>query len=72
MYPVNDPQALQNPRPDNSYWQAGYTGLQLNTVNPTDPTSKNNYGVPSDGSRVVAWGWAPVGFNNPFGFEVER
>ena len=26
MYPVNDPQAVRNPRPDNSYWQAGPTG----------------------------------------------
>jgi hypothetical protein len=30
MYPVDDPQAVRNPRPDNTYYQAGYTGLQLN------------------------------------------
>lgn len=51
MYPVDDPQALRDPRPDNSYYQAG---LNVN----------NN---PTDGSRVIQWGWAPVGFNNPLG-----
>lgn len=53
MYPVDDPQALRNPRRDNSYYQAGYTGLQL-TVN-------TDFGDPSGGSRIVQWGWAPVG-----------
>ena len=51
MYPVNDPQALRNPRPDTSYLQSG---LNVN-------------GQPSDGSRVIQWGWAPVGLNNPLG-----
>lgn len=51
MYPVDDPQALRNPRPDTSYYQSG--------LNP------NNY--PSDGSRVIQWGWNPVGLNNPLG-----
>jgi hypothetical protein len=23
------------------------------------------YGVPTQGSRIVAWGWNPVGFYNP-------
>jgi hypothetical protein len=45
MYPVDDPQALRNPRPDNTYRQSG-----LNTNN-----------EPSGGSRVFQWGWAPVG-----------
>lgn len=45
MYPVNDPQALRNPRPDNSYEQSG---LSI-------------YGTPSGGSRDIQWGWAPVG-----------
>jgi uncharacterized protein YbaR (Trm112 family) len=45
LYPVNDPQALRNPRPDNSYFQSG----------------TNNNGTPSGGSRTIQWGWAPVG-----------
>ena len=51
MYPVDDPQAIRNPRPDNSYGQAG---LNVN----------NN---PTDGSRIIQWGWNPVGLNNPLG-----
>ena len=53
MYPVQDPQAVREPRPDNSYQQAGYTGLQL--------TDNTDFGDPSGGSRVFQWGWAPVG-----------
>jgi hypothetical protein len=45
MYPVSDPQALRNPRPDNSYLQSGF----------------DIDGNPSGGSRVIQWGWAPVG-----------
>ena len=45
MYPVFDPQALRNPRPDVSYYQSG-----LNTE-----------AIPDEGSRVFQWGWAPVG-----------
>jgi len=44
MYPVDDPQAVREPRPDNSYQQAGYTGLQL--------TLNTDFGDPSGGSRV--------------------
>ena len=51
MYPVDDPQALRNPRPDTSYFQSG---LNVN-------------GEPSGGSRDIQWGWAPVGLNNPLG-----
>lgn len=51
MYPVNDPQALRNPRPDTSYDQSG-----LDTS-----------GNPSQGSRDIQWGWNPVGLNNPLG-----
>ena len=29
MYPVDDPQAIRNPRPDKSYYQSGLSGLQL-------------------------------------------
>ena len=53
LYPVNDPQAVREPRPDISYRQAGYTGLQL--------TDNTDFGEPSGGSRVFQWGWAPVG-----------
>jgi len=45
MYPVDDPQALRNPRPDVSYIQSGL----------------NDDGNPSGGSRIIQWGWAPVG-----------
>jgi hypothetical protein len=53
MYPVDDPQALREPRPDNSYYQSGYTGLQL--------TLNTDFGDPSGGSRIIQWGWAPIG-----------
>lgn len=58
MYPVDDPQALRNPRRDNSYIEAGLTGLQLEN---TSGSSTDETGVPSGGSRVFQWGWAPVG-----------
>ena len=45
MYPVDDPQALRNPRNDTTYYQAGL----------------NNIGNPTDGSRMIQWGWNPVG-----------
>jgi hypothetical protein len=45
MYPVDDPQALRNPRPDTSYQVSGV----------------DVEGDPSGGSRVFQWGWAPVG-----------
>ena len=53
MYPVQDPQAVREPRKDNSYQQAGYTGLQL--------TLDTDFGDPSGGSRIFQWGWYPVG-----------
>ena len=53
MYPVDDPQAVREPRRDNSYYQAGYTGLQL--------TTNTDNGDPSGGSRVFQWGWRPIG-----------
>lgn len=58
MYPINDPQAVRDPRPDNTYYQAGYTGLQLNQ---NDGTAQDGFGDPTQGSRVFQWGWAPVG-----------
>ena len=65
MYPVDDPQAIRNPRPDTTYYQAGYTGLQILTVDPPNPQSQLSFGGPSGGSRVIQWGWDPVGLNNP-------
>lgn len=67
MYPVDDPQALRDPRRDNSYWQAGLTGLQIDTQNPPNPDEEDAFGTPSGGSRVIQWGWNPVGLNNPLG-----
>ena len=63
LYPVNDPQAVREPRPDNSYYQSGYTGLQL-TQSPG--TSVNANGYPEGGSRIFQWGWAPVGGASSF------
>lgn len=51
MYPVFDPQALRNPRPDNSYEQSGLDAQ----------------GNPGQGSRDIQWGWNPVGLSNPLG-----
>lgn len=45
MYPVDDPQALRNPRPDVSYKNSGTDSL----------------GNISGGSRIFQWGWNPVG-----------
>jgi hypothetical protein len=45
MYPVDDPQALRNPRKDNTYLQSGQTST----------------GSIGEGSRNIQWGWAPVG-----------
>ena len=58
MYPVDDPQAVRNPRRDLSYQQGGTTGLQtlLGTGVDTDQT-----GINTEGSRIIQWGWYPVG-----------
>ena len=45
MYPVDDPQALRNPRPDNTYYQSGVLAD----------------GSIGEGSRNIQWGWNPVG-----------
>ena len=58
LYPVNDPQAVRNPRPDLGYYQSGLNGLQ--TIIQTGPLQSET-GVPLMGSRVIQWGWAPVG-----------
>ena len=52
MYPVDDPQAVREPRPDISYRTSGTSGLQL---------SADDTGTPEGGSRIIQWGWAPVG-----------
>lgn len=49
-FPVEDPQALRNPRKDNTYISAG----------------QNNDGVPTGGSRDIQWGWNPVGGSRLF------
>ena len=53
MYPVDDPQAVYQPRPDTSYVSAGLNGLQT--------TLGGAGGVPTGGSRDIQWGWGPVG-----------
>jgi hypothetical protein len=45
MYPVDDPQALRNPRPDRSYVLSGLLAD----------------GELGGGSRIFQWGWYPVG-----------
>jgi len=52
LYPVNDPQAVREPRPDVSYNTSGTSGLQI---------TPNDVGTPEGGSRIIQWGWAPVG-----------
>jgi len=58
MYPVDDPQAVREPRPDVSYTQSGTSGLQILLTNSTAP---DGFGYPEGGSRVFQWGWYPVG-----------
>jgi hypothetical protein len=45
MFPVDDPQALRNPRPDRSYVVSGLLAD----------------GYSGGGSRIFQWGWNPVG-----------
>lgn len=45
LYPVDDPQAVREPRPDTSYLASGI-GAD---------------GYPSGGSRETQWNWNPVG-----------
>ncbi len=55
-WPVDDAQATRDPRPDTSYWQSGLNGLQLTLT---------DFGYPGEGSRVIQWGWNPVGLTDP-------
>jgi hypothetical protein len=58
MYPVDDPQAVRNPRPDVSYQVSGNSGLQINGTN---DTTEEGVGFPEGGSRIFQWSWNPVG-----------
>jgi len=50
MYPVDDPQALRNPRRDTTYVTSGVL-------------ADGNTGL---GSRQIQWGWNPVGGSSGF------
>ena len=50
MYPVDDPQALRNPRRDTTYVTSG-------------TLADGNLGL---GSRQIQWGWNPVGGSSGF------
>ncbi len=54
MYPVDDPQAVRNPRPDRSYVASGLL-------------ADGNQG---EGSRNIQWGWNPVGGSRVFDDEL--
>ena len=63
MYPVNDPQAVREPRPDISYYASGTSGLQIQNG---DNNTVDEGGYPEGGSRVFEWGWYPVGGSRGF------
>jgi len=54
MYPVDDPQAVRQPRPDTTYVTSGV----------------NVDGYPSGGSRDIQWGWSPVGGSSFFDVDL--
>ena len=58
MYPVNDAQAVREPRPDTSYITSGTNGLQTNV---SGGTTVSGGGTVEGGSRIFQWGWNPVG-----------
>jgi hypothetical protein len=62
MYPVNDPQAVREPRPDVSYFASGTNGLQINLTG----IGPNGLGGQDMGSRIFQWGWNPVGGSRLF------
>jgi len=65
MYPVYDPQAIRNPRVDsNSYQQAGLNGTRIEPVN--NDSSLNELGTITLGSRIIQWGFNPVGGSRDF------
>jgi hypothetical protein len=53
-FPVDDPQALRNPRKDTTYVTAGV----------------NSIGSLTGGSRDIQWGWNPVGGSRFFDAEL--
>jgi hypothetical protein len=63
MYPVEDPQAVRNPRPDITYRLGGTSGLQISNSSGTDPDED---GTATGGSRIFQWGWKPVGGSSFF------
>ena len=63
MYPVNDAQAVREPRPDRSYITSGLSGLQINVNGGTNPSGA---GTVEGGSRIFQWGWNPVGGASSF------
>jgi hypothetical protein len=63
MYPVEDAQALREPRPDLSYVTSGTSGLQTNLTGGTAP---DGLGTVEGGSRIIQWGWNPVGGSSFF------
>lgn len=69
LYPINDPQAVRDPRPDRSYLASGNTGLQLLATN---SISVDGFGTPGEGSRQIQWGWNPVGMGNDWGLTVNN
>jgi len=58
LYPVYDPQAVREPRPDVSYYMSGASGIQT-AANSGNAVTQNGY--PEEGSRVIQWGWNPIG-----------
>jgi hypothetical protein len=58
LYPVDDPQAVREPRPDVSYTVSGTSGLQINGTN---DNTEEGVGFPEGGSRIFQWSWNPVG-----------
>lgn len=58
LYPVYDPQAVREPRPDVSYYASGQSGL-VTSATPGPGVTQNGY--PEEGSRVIQWGWNPIG-----------
>ena len=60
LFPVDDPQAVREPRPDVSYYVSGTSGLQTNPYD-ANPNNVDDFGYPADGSRQFQWGWNPVG-----------
>lgn len=55
LYPVDDPQAVRNPRPDSPSYFVGGVNVE---------------GDPTGGSRVFQWGWNPVGGASYFDTEL--